>query len=143
MSTGLGIDDRALTESTGVAVLVGMTILVTASVGLNVLVVGEDSSGPPSANFTYDHVQESKALLVTHDRGDKLEAGKLYFVADDREATWAALSGKNETAMVSSGDLVQLSERNAFGRPIATSTQVEIFYEYEGNRTKLSDWPPN
>mgnify|MGYP000451121259 FL=1 len=141
MTTGLGTDDRGLSESTGVAILVGIPILVTASVGLNVLVVGEQDTGPPSANFTYDYIEQSRALLVTHSRGDELEAGKVHFVALDRDVTWAQLSGTNNTTAVEPGDLVQLSERNAFGSPVSSSTQVEILYEYEGNRTKLDEWP--
>lgn len=141
MASGTGIDDRALSESTGVAILVGITILVTASVGLNVLVVGEQDTGPPSANFTYDYVEQSRALLVTHSRGDELVAGRLHFVGADRDVTWATLANTNNTTQVGRGDLVQLSERNAFGSAISQSTQIEILYEYEGNRTKLDEWP--
>lgn len=141
MARGMGTDDRALSESTGVAVLVAITILVTASVGLNVLVVGEQRTGPPSTNFTYDYVEQSRVLLVTHDRGDELEAGKVHFVGAGQDVTWAELSGINETATVTQGDLVQLSERNAFQNDIGQSTQIEIRYEYEGNQTKLSEWP--
>lgn len=139
--SGLGTDDRGLSETVSVAILIGFTILVTASVGLNVLVVGEQQTGPPSANFTYDYVQESQVLLVTHSRGDELEAGNVHFVGADRDVTWATLAGTNNTTTVGPGDLVQLSERNPFQRRIATSTQIEILYEYEGNRTQLSEWP--
>jgi len=124
-----------------VAILVGITILVTASVGVNVLVVGEQDTGPPSANFTYDYVEQSRALLVTHSQGDSLQAGNVHFVALDRDVTWAELSGTNNTTAVEQGDLVQLSEQNAFGEPVASSTRIEILYEYEGNRTKLDEWP--
>jgi len=141
MATGLDDDDRGLSESTSVAILVGITILVTASVGLNVLVVGEDDTGPPSANFSYDYVEQSRVLLVTHSRGDELQAGKVHFVALDADVTWAQLAGTNNTTAVERGDLVQLSDRNAFGRPVSQSTKVEILYEYEGNRTTLGEWP--
>ena len=36
--------DRAMSESIGIGLLVGMTVVVTAVVGLNVLVVSEDSA---------------------------------------------------------------------------------------------------
>jgi len=141
MTTGLATDDRGLSESAGVAILVGITVLVTASVGLNVLVVTDEDTGPPSANFTYDYVEQSSVLLVTHSQGDELEAGKVHFVGADRDVTWAAVAGTNNTTAVERGDLVQLSERNAFGTSVASSTRIEILYEYDGNRTKLDEWP--
>lgn len=141
MATALEDDTRGISESAGVAILVGITILVTASVGLNVLVVGEEDTGPPTANFTYEYVDTSNALLVTYPREDELKAGKLYFSGADQEKTWATLAKTNETATVEPGDIVQLSERNPFGKRITTSTRIEIRYEYRGNRTKIDEWP--
>ena len=59
-------DTVGMTEGIGVAVLVGLTLLVTAIVGLNVLVIGEDDGGP-QANFSYDYIAANDALIVTHE----------------------------------------------------------------------------
>lgn len=134
-------DDRALSESAGVAILVGITVVVTASVGVNVLVVGETDTGPPSANFTYDYVQQSGTLIVTHSEGDDLEAGKIHFVDGERDVTWAALARTNNTSAVEPGDIVQLGQRNAYGASVSRSRGIEVVYEYEGNRTTLDEWP--
>ena len=133
--------DRAISESASVAILVGITILVTASVGVNVLFVEEQQTGPPSANFTYDHIDQSNTLIVTHDEGAELEAGQIHFVGAGQDVTWAAAAGTNNTTAVVPGDIVQLSENNAFGTPVTTATQIEVQYEYEGNRTTLDRWP--
>lgn len=138
---GLGDDERGLSESAGVALLVGITILVTASVGINVLVVEEEDTGPPSANFTYEYISESRSLLVTHSRGDSLRAGKLTFRENTNEVSWAALAMTNNSTMVQPGDIVQLSQRNAFGQSISTSSRIEVLYRYEGNQTKIDEWP--
>ena len=133
--------DRAISESASVAILVGITILVTASVGVNVLFVEETSTGPPSANFTYDHIEQSNTLIVTHDEGDQLRAGQVHFVGAGQDVTWAAAAGTNNSTEVGTGDIVQLSQNNAFGTSVTTATQIEVLYEYEGNRTKLDQWP--
>ncbi|QGA82909.1 type IV pilin [Halomicrobium sp. LC1Hm] len=141
MSIGSSLDERAISESTSVAILVGITVVVTASVGLNVLVADSQETGPPSANFSYDHIEQSNTLIVTHDRGDELEAGQIHFVGADQDTTWAAAAETNETSTVGQGDIVQLSENNAFGTPVTSSTEIEVQYVYEGNRTTLDEWP--
>jgi hypothetical protein len=136
--------DRAISESASAAILVGITILVTASVGVNVLFVEEQQTGPPSANFTYDHIEQSNTLIVQHEEGDELQAGRIHFVGAGQDVTWAAAAGTNNTTEIGTGDIVQLSQNNAFGTSVTTATRIEVRYEYEGNRTTLSEWPePN
>ena len=137
----LADDERGVSEATGVAILVGMTIVVTATVGLNVLVVTEEDDGPPSAEFSYDHVESSSALLITHVRGDEFPAGDLVIAGPRAETTWAAVSGVNETTVVGPGSVAQISKGNEYGRPVSKSTTVHVYYEREGNRTELSQWP--
>ena len=63
-------DDRAVSEFAGVAILIAITFLVTSSVGLYVLLEDSSYGEGPDANFTYDYVDESSVLIVTHDRGE-------------------------------------------------------------------------
>ncbi|WP_241692873.1 type IV pilin N-terminal domain-containing protein [Haloarcula limicola] len=133
-------DTVAMSESIGVAVLVGMTILVTAVVGLSVLVVDSDAGGGPQANFTYDYVESNELLIVTHSRGDALEAGRIEFEGPEATTTWAAVANRNETAMVEPGDLAQLSSGNAYGRRVSGRDTVTIYYNQSGNRTRLDRW---
>lgn len=136
----LAADESAMSESVGVAVLIGLTILVTAMVGLNVLVLDSDGSDQVRANFTYDYVEESEALIVTHAEGDAIPAGQLEFQGDTAKATWAELSGRNASATVEPGDVVQLGENGAYGTPIDSRTTVEVYLNRSGNRTKLDEW---
>jgi hypothetical protein len=59
--------DRRVSELAGVAILVSVTVLVTASIGVFVLVVDADAGGPPEATFSFRYI-ESSALMITHDR---------------------------------------------------------------------------
>jgi hypothetical protein len=132
-----------MSESIGIALLVGMTVVVTGVVGLNVLVVGQDSGGGvPQANFTYDYSEDSSLLLVTHSRGDPMRAGRVEFEGPmgEPKATWAQLANVNETAEVSEGSIVQLGEGGAWGQRVGSSDTVTIYYNKSGNRTQLDQW---
>lgn len=136
----LGDDTRGMSESVGIGLLVGMTVIVTAVVGLNVLVVGEDAGGPAQANFTYDYIDQNELLLVTHSRGDELEAGKVEFRGPGENVTWAQLANRNETAMVGPGDLVQLGSENQYNRRVSGRDTITIYYNESGNLTRLDQW---
>jgi len=136
-------EDRAMSESIGLALLVGMTIIVTGVVGMEVLVVSEGGGdGVPQANFTYDYAEEASLLLVTHSRGDPIEAGRLEFEGPrgEAKANWSQLANKNGTEMVEQGDIAQLGEGNAYGQPVSPGDTITVYYNDSGNRTQLDKW---
>lgn len=137
---GLGDDERAVTESAGVAILVGITIIVTATVGLNVLVVSEQDRDGAHANFSYDHVDSNGALIITHVEGDEFPASELIIEGENAETTWAAAANVNETESIGPGDIVQISRDNSYGKPVRKTSTIRIFHEQSGNRTQLSEW---
>jgi hypothetical protein len=129
-----------MSESIGIGLLVGMTVVVTAVVGLNVLVVDEDAGGAVEANFTYDYVSESELLIVTHSRGDDLRAGSVEFRGPGENVTWAQLSGRNESAMVSPGDVTQLGAENDYDRRVSGGDRIRVYYNESGSRTQIEEW---
>lgn len=136
-------EDRAMSESIGIGLLVGMTIVVTAIVGLNVLVVSQDGGGGvPQANFTYDYAEDSQLLLVTHSRGDAIQAGRIEFEGPrgEAKANWSQLANVNRTEMVEQGGIVQLGEGNAYGKAVGSGDTVTVYYNESGNRTQLDQW---
>lgn len=141
MRRSLRTDRLGMSESIGVGVLLGMTLLVTAIVGVNVLVVDEDAGGPPQANFTYEYIDSNELLLVTHSRGDSLEAGKIEFDGPSKTVTWAELANRNESEMVTPGDLAQLGPGNAYGQRVGQRDTITVYYNSSGNRTRLDQWP--
>jgi len=134
-------DDRGVSEVTGVVILVAATVLVTASVGVFVLLGGTDTGGPPQANFSYQYISGSSTLIVTHERGDTFAAGNLTVRSGDTEAGWAALASTNETVPVGPGATVQLSRNSAWGENINNGDNVRVVYSPDtGNETVLSRW---
>ncbi|WP_436924648.1 type IV pilin [Halosimplex amylolyticum] len=133
--------ERAVSEFTGVAILVAITLLVTGSVGLFVLVdPGSDERGP-NANFTFQYIDQSSVLIVTHDRGDSFDAGNLSIRSRGTTVTWAALANTENTTVVAPGSTVQLSRRNAFGERVSSGGKAVVLYRPPvGNETVLEKW---
>ncbi|MFC7138325.1 type IV pilin N-terminal domain-containing protein [Halosimplex aquaticum] len=133
--------ERAVSEFTGVAILVAITLLVTGSVGLFVLVDPGSENKGPNANFSFQYIDQSSVLIVTHDRGDSFDAGNLSIRSQGTTVTWAALANTNDTAVVGPGATVQLSRRNAFGSPVSASGKARVLYKPPtGNETVLETW---
>ncbi|MEF8973476.1 MAG: type IV pilin [Haloarcula sp.] len=136
----LSTDTVGMTEGIGVAVLVGLTILVTAIVGLNVLVIEDDDGGGPQANFSYDYVADNELLIVTHERGDEFEAGNVEFEGPSKTVTWAELASREPDSTVGPGDIAQLSSGNAYSRRVSARDTITIYHNASGNRTQLDQW---
>jgi len=137
----VGNDERAVSESMGVVILVGFTLLVTATVGISVLFVQDGDSGGPTANFTFDHNAQSASMLVVHERGDSFAAGSLVVESGPNRVTWAevANTGANET--IGPGQAIQLSSNSAWGQSVQSGSTVEIYHAPgDGNRTLLDSW---
>ena len=133
-------DTVGMTEGIGVAVLVGLTLLVTAIVGLNVLVIEDDDGGGPQANFSYDYVEDNELLIVTHERGDEFEAGNVEFEGPSKTVTWAQVANREPDAMIGPGDIAQLSSGNAYERRVSPRDTITIYHNTSGNRTQLDQW---
>mgnify|MGYP000090654278 FL=1 len=136
----LSTDTVGMTEGIGVGVLVGLTILVTAIVGLNVLVIEDDDGGGPQANFSYDYVADNELLIVTHERGDEFQAGNVEFEGPSKTVTWAELASREPDSTVGPGDIAQLSSGNAYSRRVSARDTITIYHNASGNRTQLDQW---
>jgi len=138
---GRGSRERAVSEFTGVAILVALTLLVTGSVGLVVLIDPASKDVGRNANFSFQYIDRSSTLIVTHDRGDPFDAGNLTLEGRDDTATWAELAGDDTNATVGPGDTIQLSRRNAWGSPVSANGKVSVIYRPPvGNETVLDTW---
>ncbi|MFC7195243.1 hypothetical protein ACFQL4_12145 [Halosimplex aquaticum] len=101
---------------------------------------GSENKGP-NANFSFQYIDQSSVLIVTHDRGDSFDAGNLSIRSQGTTVTWAALANTNDTAVVGPGATVQLSRRNAFGSPVSASGKARVLYKPPtGNETVLETW---
>ena len=133
--------ERGVSEFTGVAILVAVTIVATASVGLSVLVVDQTAGDSVDANFSFQHIDGR--LIVTFARGGPVEAGNLTVRGPESQATWAALADTDPATPVSptNTSIVQLSNRNAYGQRVDQDDNIRILYTPSvGNETLLQRW---
>ncbi|QLH78594.1 type IV pilin N-terminal domain-containing protein [Halosimplex rubrum] len=138
---GRGESDRGVSEFAGVAILIAITLLVTGSVGLFVLVDPGSENPGPNANFTFEYIDSSSVLVVTHERGDNFTAGNLTFRSGETAVRWSALANSDANRTVSPGATVQLSRRNAYGNPVNPNDRIAVVYAPPvGNETVLDNW---
>jgi len=133
-------DDRGVSEGAGVAALVLLTVLVTASVGMNVLFVGEEDDGGIEAEFDFQHFSERSAMLITYNSGPELTAGNLTVVAPGKNLTWATLRNLNATDQVTPGSRAQLNAQNAYGFRVSSRANVSVVYTQGDNETVLDSY---
>ena len=134
-------DSRGVSETTGVATLIVLTVLVTASVGISVILVA-DEEAETQVSFQFDHLEDAGALLVTHDGGGDLRAGSLYIEGPDNNVTWATIAGTEEDAMVTGGDVIQVSSGSPYGSSVTGRDEISVVHvPQDGNRTVLATWP--
>jgi len=143
----LADDGRGLSEAVGVLVLVAFTVVITATVAVNVLFVTEaEPGGPPETNFTYDYISEASVLIIEYDFGDPIDAGNLTVAGpDERTVTWADLAQVNDTTVVrddvTAPRTVQLGSNTPYGAPVSSRDRIRVVYTPpSGNETVLSEW---
>jgi flagellin-like protein len=140
--TGVGADDRGVSEATGAAILILITVIATGTVGLNVLLLDQQDDNPgPNAEFTFEYFGDASALLVTHESGDVFSAGNLLLRSSRSQVSWADAAGSNQSAPVEPGATVQLSAGGAFGSRVASGDTVTVNYVAEnGTEVPLDQW---
>ncbi len=132
-----GFDDRGVSEGASVAVLVVLTVVVTASIGVGVLIADTDEE--LDAELSFNHLPQREAMLITYEDGDPLRASNVV-ISGSNDVTWATLAGLNETATISQGDRVQLTEANAYGATVTEEANVSVVHVQNDTETVLGDW---
>ncbi|MEF8782680.1 MAG: type IV pilin [Haloarculaceae archaeon] len=133
-------DCRGVSEGASVAALVLLTVVVTASVGVGVLLVDSTDEGEIDASVSFQYFSERASLLVTYEEGPELEANSVVLRGPTNEVTWATLRGLNESATISPGARAQLNPNNAYGDRISDQDTVTVVVVEGENETVLGTW---
>ena len=143
-ASGAETDTRGVSEATGVATLMVMTLLVTATVGVGVLFVESPSEAGINGNFSFEHLDERGTLLIAFEKGDEFEAGRVVVSGPLGNVTWAESSGYNASRILVTGDTIQLGKNGPYGATVqSTDTFVVAYNPEDGNITALSRWNPD
>lgn len=122
-------DSRGVSEGAGVAVLVVITVVATASVGMTATLLSDEDTGAYGAQFTFDYSEDLQQLLIFYDSGDSLRAGSIHISGPAGDVTWAELEDIEPDAMVEPSNIpTRLSDGNAYGAKVNANDFVEIRY---------------
>ena len=127
-------DSRGISEGAGVAVLVVITVIATASVGMTATLLSDEDTGAYGAQFTFDHSEDLQQLLIFYDSGDPLRAGSIHISGPANDVTWAELEDIDPNTMVEPSNIpTRLSDGNAYGSKVSADDFVEIRYVPESD----------
>lgn len=103
-------DERAVTPVVGVALLVGITVILAAVLGTVVLGIGLGPADAPEATLSFEVVSDE--VEITHEGGEKLEKSEI--VIRDTNGTEYELgadivAGEQTTVVDSNGNPLDLS----------------------------------
>lgn len=136
----LHADDRGVSESFAVGVLVGITVLMALSAGFYVLAVQTDETDTVTANFSYDYSADGDELIVRYVEGEPFPADRVVVESGRNEVTWTELAGTNVNGTLEPGAVGLLNARSDWGRPVTGVSTIRIHLETNGSRRELSNW---
>jgi len=132
MSTGVVDRRRAVSEATGVAVLVVFAIGVTAVAILGAVTLQGDSE--PAFSFE----PTDRGLTIAYDEGPELVAGELAVEGPAGTVDWATLAGVAPEATVAPGSSQEIGPDSPYGGAVADGDRIELVYTGDGDREVLA-----
>ena len=119
--------NRAVSETLGVAVLIGITLLVTGAVGVGVFIdtVADDDS----VEFTFDYAEQLDQLVIVYQDDEDFAANEVYVEGPAGNFTWAELTEmEDETGSILDDDTVFLNDAGPYGADVEEDDQFTITY---------------
>lgn len=135
--TGTTADTRGSSETLGVAVLIGMTLLVTVGLGLGVLMISEEEQDQ-TADISFTFLSDT--LVIVYEDPKERVAGNLYIDGPANNVTWAELDDElGPEDMVGQNTEIRLNSDTAYGTNPAEEDAFDVVYITEdGDRFVLA-----
>lgn len=124
-------DTRAVSESAGVAALVLITLVATASVGLSVIIVAEDDGDDGGSAFSVDfqYSGDLSQLTVFYNGDEEVQAGNVVIDGPSTNVTWAELAEVSSDEAIRPGDRpVFLNQGSAYGNNVGENDAIRVVY---------------
>lgn len=131
---------RGVSEAMGVGVLIGMTVLITASLGAGVLLISDGPQGEETAEIDFNLL--SNRLAVVYEDDTPRAAGKLFLQGPENNVSWAELDeSRGPEDAVEGGSAIFLGPDTAYGANVGPTDRIEvIFITEQGERVVLATW---
>jgi hypothetical protein len=130
---------RGVSETLGLAVLVGMTVLVTAALGVGVILIA-DQEKPESADISFNYL--SNQLAIVYEDDQPRVAGRLFVEGPTNNVSWAELDdSRGPEDMVEGENAIFVGPDTAYGSNVRENDRFEVIYfTEEGERVVLATW---
>lgn len=135
-----GADERAVSETAGVAVLIAITVVATASVGLSVIIVA-DGGGGTEFSVEFQYSSDLSQLTVFYNGEKPVSAGDIAVDGPENNVTWAELAEIPEDEQVEPGDQpVFLNEASPYGSDVAEDDVIRVVHTPPDGERATATW---
>jgi hypothetical protein len=137
---GVSGDGRAVSESAGVATLVVITVVATASVGLSVVIFADDGDGTGfSVEFQYS--SDLAQLTVFYNGDGEVRAGDIVVDGPGNNVTWAELADVPPDEPVAPGSRpVFLNKAGPYGNDVGGNDVIRVVHAPPDGETTTAVW---
>jgi len=137
----MGADCRAVSESAGVAALLVITVVATASVGLSVVIVAEDGDDGSEFPVEFQYSGDLSQLTVFYNGDQPVAAGDVVIDGPDANVTWAELAGIPADEQVAAGDQpVFLNDASPYGNDVAETDVIRVVHTPPDGEPATAVW---
>jgi len=132
-------DDRAVSETTGVAVLILIMVVTTVSVGLSVIIVDDEGESDFDVRFQYS--SDLAQMTLFYEGEEEISAGDIVVQGPANNVTWAELADVESGTTVSPGDRpVFLNDVSAYGSNVGENDVIRVTYNPANGESVTRTW---
>lgn len=136
----LRFDRRAVSEGAGVAVLVGITVLVVAFVGASVI-FSSSMDDDEHLEFAFIYSPELNQLTIQYEDDDNLTAGEVYVDGPANNLSWAELAETPDNTSLMDMHTVFIQDRGPYGTVVNDDDHFQIVHvPAAGEATVIAEW---
>lgn len=132
-------DRRGVSEAAGVGVLIGLTVLIVALLGVGVLLTAGDEG--QHLEFQYEYQDELNQLTIIYQDDDELAAGDVYVDGPANNVTWAELAEIDPDQSITEINTVFVQNVGAYGTIVHDDDYFRIVHSPEGESADvIGEW---
>jgi hypothetical protein len=132
-------DDRAVSETTGVAVLILVMLVTTVSVGLSVIIVNDEGESDFDVRFQYS--SDLEQMTIFYEGEGEIRAGDVVVQGPAKNVTWAELADVESGATVEPGDRpVFLNDASVYGSNVGSGDVIRVTYSPADGESVTRTW---
>lgn len=122
-------DNRAVSPVIGVILMVAITVILAAVIGVFVLDIGNSvADAPPSAQFSVDYADDGSSVNITHEGGDTVDTDDIYVTVDGdtEDDTSSTITVDYGGDSLSSGNSVDITDSDS---NLTTDSEIRLIWE--------------